>query len=94
MRKVIELLRKLLVCERENVIFNVDKSISSEDIAEVLLELINCKVNIEFTLRWMTTAMKWREDDLRNNLEDNTEGGYSDELLKAIKLCEEIKEGE
>lgn len=42
-------------------------------------------------LDWMTTAMKWREDDLRGNTEIGLEGGYSDQLLGVIEFLENIK---
>lgn len=42
-------------------------------------------------LEWMTTAMKWREDDLRGNTENGLEGGYSDQLLGAIGFLENTK---
>jgi hypothetical protein len=49
------------------------------------------KEETTLALEWMTTAMKWREDELRGN-EDGLEGGYSEELTKAINLLERWKE--
>jgi hypothetical protein len=54
-------------------------------IAEILKE------ETPMTLDWMTVAMKWREDDLRDNTED-TKGGYSPELTRALNLLERWKE--
>ncbi len=46
------------------------------------------------TLSWMVTAMKWREDDLRENIEEGSCGGYSEELTEAIELLEELGNGQ
>lgn len=43
------------------------------------------------TLDWMITDMKFRADDLRNNVEEGSAGGYSDELTKAINLLAELE---
>ncbi len=43
------------------------------------------------TLEWMVKDMKWRADDLRNNTEKGSQGGYSPELTEAIELLEELK---
>ena len=44
------------------------------------------------TMGWMVKSMKWREDDLRGNLEEGTNGGYSDELKEAMTLLKDLKE--
>jgi hypothetical protein len=54
-------------------------------------EILNEETPI--TLDWMTTAMKWREDELRGNA-DGLEGGYSEELNRANNLLKRWKEQE
>ncbi len=39
----------------------------------------------------MIEAAKHRSDDLRQNLEEGSQGGYSEELNEAIQLVEELQ---
>ncbi len=43
------------------------------------------------TLTWMITDIKWREDEVNGNFDEWSQGGYSPELIKAIKLLETWK---
>lgn len=45
------------------------------------------------SMDWMVTDMTYRADDLRNNTEEGSQGGYSPELQKSIDLLEELKNG-
>lgn len=75
--KTIEINRQLIL----------DKNILINQILAHILLLAQCAAHME----WMITAMKWREDELRGNNENGLKGGYSDQLLGAIEILEEIK---
>ena len=49
------------------------------------------KSRVITTLEWMITHMKYRADDLRQNVEEGSQGGYSPELTEAINLLAELK---
>lgn len=51
------------------------------------------KERIIKTLDWMVTDMCWRHDEVRGNLEQGSQGGYSPELSEAIELLDELKNG-
>jgi|TARA_R100000501_G_C2617800_1_gene111298 hypothetical protein len=40
----------------------------------------------------MVKRKKWREDEIRDNIDDGSMGEYSLELKEAIRLLEELKE--
>ncbi len=40
---------------------------------------------------WMTVHMKWKEDDINQNIEEGSQGGYSEELTEALEFLEELK---
>lgn len=44
------------------------------------------------SLDWMVKRKKWREDEIRDNIDDGSMGEYSLELKEAIRLLEELKE--
>ena len=44
------------------------------------------------TLEWMITDMKWRYDENRGNLDEGSEGGYSDTINEATDVLRELKE--
>jgi len=44
------------------------------------------------TLEWMITSMTWKEDQLRGNLDEGSQGNYSPELIEAIELLRKWKE--
>ena len=43
------------------------------------------------TLTMFVKNAKYREDDIRQNTDPDSVGGYSDELTEAIDLLEELK---
>ena len=43
------------------------------------------------TFERMITDMKWRADETKLNFEPGSQGGYSPELTKAMKLLEKWK---
>jgi hypothetical protein len=43
------------------------------------------------SLEWMTTDAQLRFNEIRGNLEDGSQGGYSPELTKALKTLEQLK---
>ena len=45
------------------------------------------------SLSWRVADAKHRFDDCHNNLENGSEGGYSDELTEAIELLDALKKG-
>lgn len=45
------------------------------------------------SLSWLVADAKHRFDDCRGNLDNGSEGGYSDELTEAIELFDELKKG-
>jgi len=49
------------------------------------------KVQTIKTLEWMTTTIKWQEDQINGNFDEWAQGGYSPELTKAIELLEKWK---
>ena len=52
------------------------------------------KKRIIKTLNWMVTDIKWREDHLNGDFDEFSQGGYSPELTEAIKLLEELRQGD
>ena len=42
-------------------------------------------------LEWMVTQLKWQSDVENQNLEEGSQGGYSDDLQKAIDLLAKLK---
>ena len=56
---------------------------------EITKQLLNDAVT---SLDWLVTDAKWRADDIKRNVEEGSEGGYSPELTKAIGVLEELKE--
>ena len=44
------------------------------------------------SLGWMIADMKWRADEVKQNLEAGSQGDYSPELTKAISLLARWKE--
>ena len=43
------------------------------------------------SLEWLITDAKWRYDEVKDAMDDGSTGGYSDELLEAIDVLEELK---
>jgi len=54
-------------------------------------EMEELKVQTIKTLEWMTTTIKWQEDQINGNFDEWAQGGYSPELTKAIELLEKWK---
>jgi hypothetical protein len=44
------------------------------------------------TLEWLVGDAKWRFDQTKNNIDEGSQGGYSEELTEAMNLLEELKE--
>ena len=43
------------------------------------------------SLEWLVADCKWRADDCKQNIEEGSHGGYSDELTEAIAVLAEMK---
>jgi hypothetical protein len=43
------------------------------------------------SMEWMVEDMKWRFNEAKDAMGDGSTGGYSDELLQAIEVLEELK---
>ena len=86
--KAEKILNELVNCKIHNFLFNRDNIFTLEDFAEALQQIRE----IEAAFNWMSKFMKWREDVLRNNLIDGTEGGYSDGLQSILDLLDKIRE--
>lgn len=53
--------------------------------------MINAKRVIK-SLNWMVPDMKHRHDEIKNNLEDGSQGDYSPQLIEADALLKELKD--
>jgi hypothetical protein len=67
----------------------------TQKLRDRIKELVNDLANFETKalkhFGWMTTHMKWREDQINQNIEEGSQGGYSEELSGAIEFLEELK---
>lgn len=54
--------------------------------------LLNLRKKAFESLSWMVRDMIWRYNQIKGNLDEGSEGGYSPELQEAIKLLGELKE--
>ncbi len=62
-----------------------------EELSAFLLQIFEDKIEIRNILLWMVTTIKWTADQTKGNLEEGSQGGYSEKLTKAINLLEELK---
>jgi len=44
------------------------------------------------SLSWLTADAKWRYDEAKGQLDDGSQGGYSEELTEALQALKELQE--
>ena len=65
--------------------------IYEKETEEFLIQFLKDKQTIINSLEWMVAAMKWKADEIKLNIEEGSQGGYSPQLTKAINLLKELQ---
>ena len=74
----------------QNVLPYID-TLYQKELFDFLLQLEKDKIEIRETLEWMITDIKWRADQTKGNLEEGSQGGYTEKLIKAINILKELQ---
>ncbi len=76
----------------EQLLQNYSKAVDMVEQLEAELDThTQMEQRVIASMEWMVKDMKWRADDLRQNIEEGSQGGYSPELTEVINLLEELK---